>query len=115
MFILLTVLSLASCQIAYTQAFLQANLDDLVYMCMPQGWYYDMVTIWLQQFDNPKYIDTTFFIKLKKLLYGCKQATHNWYQHLIKGLFAHGFHQSMSDLCLFICNDCIIALYTDDC
>jgi len=94
MFILLTILGLASCQIDYTQAFLQADLDDLVYMCVPQGWYYDMVTKWLQQFDNPKYVDTTFFIKLKKILHGCKQAAHNWYQHLAKGLLAHGFNQS---------------------
>jgi len=79
MFIMLTILDLASHQINYTQAFPQANLDDLVYMHMSQGWYYDMVTKWLQQFDNPEYVDTTFFvIKLKKNLYSCKQAAHNW-------------------------------------
>jgi len=85
MFILLTVLGLASCQIDYTQAFPQADLDDSVYMHVPQGWYYDMVTKHLQQFDNPKYVDMAFLIKLKKNLYGCKQATHNWWQHLVKG------------------------------
>jgi len=109
MFVLLTVLGLASHQIDYTQVFLQADLDDPVYMHVSQDWYYNMVGKWLQQFDNPKYIDMAFFIKLKKNLYGCKQAAHNWYQNLDKGLLAHGFYQLMSDPCFFICNDCMIA------
>jgi len=102
MFILLTVLYLASHQIDCTQAFPQADLDDLAYMHMSQIWYYNMVTKWLQHFNNPKYIYTAFLIKLKKNLNGYKQAAHNWYQHLVKGLLACGFHQSMSDPCLFI-------------
>jgi len=68
-----------------------------------------------EQFDKPKCIDMAFFIKLKKNLYGCEQATHPWYQHLVKGLLACGFYQSMSDPCLFICNDCIIAMYANNC
>ncbi len=35
--------------------------------------------------------------------------------HLIKGLLAWGFHQSTVDPCLFICSNCIIVVYTDDC
>jgi len=37
MFIISTIFGLASQQIDYTQAFLQATLDDLVYMRIPQG------------------------------------------------------------------------------
>jgi len=40
MFIILTIFALDSQQIDYTQAFPQATLDDSVYMCIPQGWYY---------------------------------------------------------------------------
>jgi len=32
----------------------------------------------------------------------------------IKGLLNQGFHQSTSDPCLFMHNECIIALYMDD-
>jgi len=39
LFILATKLGLASQQIDYVQAFLQAKLDDPVYMHAPQGWY----------------------------------------------------------------------------
>jgi len=35
--------------------------------------------------------------------------------HLIKGLLAQGFHQSTIDPCLFLCSDCIMILYRDDC
>jgi len=38
-----------------------------------------------------------------------------WYQHLVCSLIAWGFHQSTSDPCLFICHNCIIVLYMDDC
>ena len=35
--------------------------------------------------------------------------------HLKKGLEEHGFHASTVDSCLFIHNDCLLLLYTDDC
>ena len=46
---------------------------------------------------------------------GCKQAAQNWYLHLKASLEACGFVPSKIDPCLYIQNDCIIALYTDDC
>jgi len=115
MLILLTILGLASHQIDYVQAFPQATLDDPVYMRIPQGWYYDTTTRHLWQHSDPAFCDQSHFIKLKHNLYGCKQAAHNWYMHLVKGLLARGFHQSNVDPCLFLCSGCIIVLYTDDC
>jgi len=115
LFILATTLGLSSCQIDYVQAFLQAALNNPVYMKVPQGWFYCLNEKKLCQFANPKHTDPSYFIKLKCNLYGCKQATFNWYQHLVRGLLAWGFNQSTSDPCLFIWNDCIIALYTDNC
>jgi len=64
---------------------------------------------------DPAFCDKSHFIKLKHILYGCKQTAHNWYMHLVKGLLAWGFHQLTVDHCLFLSSDCIIVLYTDDC
>ncbi len=115
MLILSTILGLASCQIDYVQAFPQATLDDPVYMCIPQGRYYDTTTRCLWQHSDPAFHDQSHFIKLKCNLYGCKQAAHNWYMHLVKGQLAQGFHQSNINPCLFLCSDSIIVLYMDDC
>jgi len=83
LFILATTLGLSSRQIDYVQAFPQAALDDPVYMKVPQGWFYCPTEKKLRQFADPKHTDPSYFIKLKKNLYGCKQAAFNWYQHLV--------------------------------
>jgi hypothetical protein len=55
-------------------------------------------------------------MKLLKNLYGTKQAARNWYLCLSEVLQdKHGFKPSAIDPCIFIRDDCIIALYTDDC
>jgi len=64
---------------------------------------------------DPKHHDTTHFIRLKKNLYGCKQAARNWFQFLKQGILAQGFTQSAIDPCLFLRSDCIMVIYTDDC
>jgi len=50
-----------------------------------------------------------------KNLYGCKQAARNWFQFLKQGLLKEGFVQSKNDPCLYLRNDCILVVYTDDC
>ena len=54
-------------------------------------------------------------MRLKRNLYGCKQAARNWFQHLTKGLLQLGFVQSRTDSCLFLRHDCILVVYVDDC
>jgi hypothetical protein len=54
-------------------------------------------------------------MKLKRNLYGCKQAAHNWFKHLTKELLRQGFKQSKTDMCLFLQKDCILVVYVDDC
>ena len=54
-------------------------------------------------------------MKLKCNLYGCKQASRNWFLHLTQGLLKLGFCQSTTDSCLFIRDDCILVVYVDDC
>ena len=84
-------------------------------MRIPQGFAYDPQTNSLIQQDDPTYKDTQHCIKLKRNLYGCKQASRNWFLHLSKGLEAKGFIPSKTDPCLFMRHDAIICLYTDDC
>jgi len=112
--LLSTILNLKSRQVDYTQAFPQAVLDDPVYMRLPQGFYVAPDNT-LQQHSDPTYHDRSHFIKLKRNLYGCKQAARNWFAHLNKGLIAMGFTPSKVDPCLYCRHDCILAVYTDDC
>jgi hypothetical protein len=71
--LLSTILNLKSHQVDYTQAFPQAELTDPVFMRLPQGWHISTDGT-LQQHSDPKYNDNTHYIKLKRNLYGCKQA-----------------------------------------
>jgi hypothetical protein len=69
----------------------------------------------LHQHENPKFNDTHYYMKLKRNLYGCKQAARNWFLHLTKGLLKLGFRQLATDKCLFLQDDCILVVYVDDC
>ncbi len=92
MLILSSLLNLKTCQVDYSQAFPQASLDDPVYMRVPQGWYVQNGV--LLQHSNPKYNYTQHYMKLKRNLYGCKQAARNWSWHLTDGLLKLRFIQS---------------------
>ncbi len=107
-------MGLKSRQVDYTQAFPQAELDDPVYMLLPQGWFITPDGT-LQPHHDPKYNDTSHYIQLRKYLYGCKQAARNWFKHLNQGLLAEGFIQSKIDPCLYLRSDCIMVVYTNDC
>ena len=96
-----TILGLESRQVDFDQAFTQADLDDDVFMRLPPQWEFDDTDDWC--------------IKLKKNLYGLVQASRNWYKTLQSVLLGMNFRQSAHDPCLFIRDDCIIVLYTDDC
>ena len=113
MLIMSSILNLKTRQVDYTQAFPQATLDDPVFMQIPQGWYVKEDNLY--QHSNPKHNDTTHYMRLKRNLYGCKQAARNWFQHLTKGLLQLGFVQSRTDSCLFLRHDCILVVYVDDC
>jgi hypothetical protein len=114
--VLASTLELKSRQVDYQQAFPQAPLDDDVYMRIPEGWAYDCKNETLVQVcDVPEFRDKDYCIKLERNLYGCKQASRNWYLHLKAGLERRGFVASTVDPCLFIRHDCMICLYTDDC
>jgi len=83
-------------------------------MRLPQGWFIDPTGTMIPHPD-PTHNDTKHFIRLKRNLYGCRQAARNWFSYLTKGLLAHGFKQSNHEPCLYLREDCIMIVYTDDC
>ena len=56
--------------------------------------------------DNPTHV-----CKLRKAIYGLKQASRAWYHELHKFLIALGFHNSHVDTSLFVLNGGVNLLY----
>ena len=90
-------------QLDVNNAFLYGDLDESVYMKLPEGY-----------FSN----DDTRVCRLNKSLYGLKQAPRQWNAKLTVVLIENGFSQSKSDYSLFTKsdNDVFLALlvYVDD-
>jgi hypothetical protein len=92
------VLGLESKQIDYTLAFCQANLDEPVYVEMPQS------------FQVPGMV-----LKLKKSLYGLAVAPKLFFETLKEALESRGFVPSKIDPCMFVHGKMICLIYVDDC
>ena len=82
--VLSKTLNLKTRQVDCVQAFPQAPLEEDVYMDIPSGFYYGY-----PQTSKYKYV-----MRLKKNLYGLKQASMNWYYKLRDGLIERGFTES---------------------
>jgi hypothetical protein len=98
------LLGLETKALDFVLAFPQADLDTPVFMEIPVGVSVDGIH------QNKAYV-----LRLRKSLYGLKQASSNWYSYLKKGLEDRGFKESQSDPCVFIRKDMIILVYVDDC
>lgn len=85
-------------------AFLNGNLIEEIYMSQPEGF--------IKQGDEHK------VYKLKKAVYGLKQASRAWYDKVKEVLLADKFTQSKYESCIFSRRvgkqTIIIALYVDD-
>jgi hypothetical protein len=97
---LVTMHKLKGQQIDFAQAFPQEKLKEDIYLCFPAGF----------EHKNEKWA-----LKLKRNLYGLKQASRNWFLKPSAIYGRLGFKQSKSDPCLHLRKDMIIVLYTDDC
>eukprot|EP00956_Cyclotella_meneghiniana_P030036 scaffold74624_cov50-Cyclotella_meneghiniana.AAC.2 len=58
---------------------------------------------------------SAYVLKLKKNLYGLKQASFNWFDKLKAGLVDRGFKASVIDPCLYYKKWMIVITYADDC
>ena len=99
-FILSTILKLASRQVDYTNAFVQAYVKTIMYVELPKG------------FDAPT--DNDYVLKLDKNLYGSRDAPLAWFETLKLSLEKRGFTASSIDPCLFIHKDMLVLCYVDD-
>ena len=91
------VLKLDTQAIDFVLAFPQAKLGVPVYMELPAG-----MDLAGHGKDSSKYL-----LKLKRSLYGLKQASINWHCKLKTSFEDRGFLESLSDPCVFIMKDMI--------
>lgn len=91
-------------QIDIDTAYLNADIDILNYMSMPEGY---------EEFDDN---NQPYALELLKSLYGLHQSGREWNKHIVKFLISIEFKQAISDLCLFYRkrDSCFILLYVDD-
>ena len=82
-------------------AFLNGNLEEEIYLEIPDGF---------EEYDRTKKC-----FKLKKAIYGLKQASRAWNKLFTSKLLELGFRQSIADPCIFIRGDTYIGVFVDDC
>ncbi|KAG8479260.1 hypothetical protein CXB51_029862 [Gossypium anomalum] len=109
MVIVRTILALAVslnwslCQMDVSNAFLQSDLHEEVFMILPEGF--------RSQGEH-------MVCRLQKYLYGLKQASRQWNAKLTEALMLAGFEQSKFDYSLFVKKKegkmVIILVYVDD-
>ena len=91
-------------QIDVNTAFLQGRIKEQVFMCQPPG------------FSDPA--KPNHVCRLKKAIYGLKQALRAWYSELHSFLLATGFQNSLANTSLFIFRKATafvyVLVYVDD-
>lgn len=89
------------------QAYLQADLKEDLYMHMPPG---------LPAYDSK---GNKLIVKLRKSLYGLRQAGREWADLLSQFLVTWGFRRSTIDICLYTYSNngslLSIVVWVDDC
>ena len=89
-------------QIDFVLAYPQAKIEHPLYMKFPHG-----ITTKLGS-------KRSHVLKLRKNLYGQKQAGLVWFRHLTRRLKKIGFKQSKVDECIFYKGSCVFFFYVDD-
>jgi hypothetical protein len=91
--------------IDFVLAFPQADLDMDIWMELLLG-------IVVNKFSTNS---RGHVLKLKKSLYGLKQASLNWFDKFKKGLMDQGFKPSGIDPCLYLKHNMALLSYVDNC
>jgi hypothetical protein len=107
--ILSVILDLKTAQVDYTSAFCQAPMKTDVYVALPNGWRT------LNRMGLPDMFKEDHVLKLKRSLYGQKDAPRIFFEFLKENLLKCGYRQSDHDPCLFISDTVICLCYVDDC
>lgn len=100
-FLAITAMEDLEChQVDVNNAFTESTLQETIYMHPPKG----------VHLPNGK------VYRVRKSLYGLKQAARDWYKTCSKELLKMGFEQSSADPCLFTIRDkgLIVLVYVDD-
>ena len=77
-------LGLNLCHFDAEQAFVQSELKEIVFIRLPQG----CGTL------------SGMSVELSRSLYGLRQASRTWHQHLVRGMKCLGFEQCAADACV---------------
>jgi hypothetical protein len=103
LFVLAAINDLEILQADFTTAFLNGELKETIYMKYPDG------------YPNPK---PGHCLKLRKAIYGLKQASNEWFKLIRIAITRREYKQIISDQSVFIKvyqgNTIIIWLYVDD-
>ena len=95
------VLGLKSASVDFVLAFPQTELEEEIYMELAVGF-------------EALGADCSQVLKLKKNLYGLKEASSNWYGMIKGGLVRRKFTPSVIDPCAFYKEGMIMLLYVDN-
>ena len=87
----------------FVMAYHQANIKTDIFMRVPRGCVI------------PRASQGRSILKLRKNLYGLKDAGRTWHEYLRDGLLRRGFKQSQVDPCLFTKGNVLIVMYVDKC
>uniref|UniRef100_A0A803P5L5 Integrase catalytic domain-containing protein n=1 Tax=Cannabis sativa TaxID=3483 RepID=A0A803P5L5_CANSA len=94
-------------QLDINNAFLNGDLEEKVYMQIPQG-----LTL------PPNLMGTNLVCKLHKSIYGLRQSSRQWYKKLTYALLQEGFTQSQANYTLFTRGThntfVVLLVYVDD-
>jgi hypothetical protein len=88
-------------QVDFVLAFPQADIECDMYMDIPQRYKF-------------KGSNRTHCLRLRKNLYGQRQAGRVFNQYLHSGMIARGFKQSKIDMCVYYRGNVSLLIYTDD-
>ena len=119
-----TILALAAInvwslsQLNVNNAFLNGELEETVYMEIPDGFQLQGELVAAIEAAQPSGNNSKLVCKLQKSLYGLKQASRQWNAKLTECLTKHGYSQSKADYSLFTKQDTLgfiaILVYVDD-